>query len=1180
MRDATDGGRIHGRTEPGLEVIDTPMFRQAPARDSNGNSPASPRAARFGPLLLTLGFLTACSQEPAATLSFNESIQPILSANCYSCHGPDSSSRKAQLRLDRQETAFKAHGKYSAAIVPGQPDESPLVERIEAKDPRERMPPPEAHKTLKAEEIALLRQWVKEGAHYEPHWSFIAPKRPVVPPDIAVAGHPWAQNEIDRFVLDKLAAEKLVPSEEADKISLIRRVTYDLTGLPPTPQEVSAFIADTAPNAYENVVDRLLASPRYGEHRAHYWLDYVRYADTNGLHRDNYRSVWPYRDYVIGAFNSNMPFDRFVREQLAGDLLPEQSTDTLVATGYIRSNPTTNEGGVIPEEVQFNLARDRVETFGVTFLGLTTGCAVCHDHKFDPTTQKDFYQLAAFMNNTAEAEVDFNTSDSPPVLHLPDEKDRASFDDLLMQRANLQTRLQARHREAPELMRARLSAGQRPQAVADTALELRLRFDEGTGNIVQNSAPAAAPAQFEAEGGSLVWGEKDWLWPSARFDSSTRLSLGSTGNVEADEPFSFGGWVMLRPNSLGGMNGPLLSRRGDPKGSDRTGWDLYYEEATLPNGIDSGYPSGRLFFDLVSDPATQPKPVPKVDGLQLPAHHPPPFNPMRRAIQVGTRQEVTPGEWMHLFVTYDGSRKANGVHVYLNGKPMDTEVMNDSVGAEDSVRTHASTQLGRFDYDGAVLRESRYQDIRFYRRALSADEVRRLPYEDPAAEIVARQSDPLRWTKGESFVVLDRYFLGEQDAQARRMSDDITALQAKMDALAPPPDRRRVLLKDGLFAIADKRPGAEALQRLIGLEPRSSLIAQERPVPAFAYVLKRGNYAARQERVEADTPHFLPPLPAGVPHDRLALANWLATPEQPLFARVAVNRMWQEIFGAGLVESSGDFGVMGDRPSHPKLLDWLAVEFRESGWDVKHMYKRMVMSATYRQSARVTPELLAKDPANRLLARGPRFRMDAEMLRDSALAVSGLLVDKIGGPPVKPYQPGGLWQEVAMVASNTRDYAPDHGEDLYRRSVYSFWKRTSPPPAMETFDATTRETACPRRARGDTPLQALVTLNDTQFIEAARMLAQRAMLAVSDAKGRIDELASLTLNRALTEQERAILDRSYQSFAQRFRTQPAAARALIAEGETRSNPKLDAGELAAWTMIASQFMNLDEFLTE
>jgi mono/diheme cytochrome c family protein len=1090
---------------------------------------------------------------PAAKVSFNEHIQPILSEYCYHCHGPDKNTRKAELRLDVAADAF-APRKNGPALVKGQPDKSPVYTRLFSKDPDEVMPPAEAHKTLKPEEIALLRQWITEGAVYENHWAFIAPTRPAVP---ALEGSKAKiANPIDAFILARLAQEKLSPSPEADRATLLRRVSYDLTGLPPTPAETAAFLADPAPDAYERVVDRLLASPRYGEHRARYWLDYARYGDTHGLHFDNYRAIWPYRDYVIRAFNANKPFDRFVREQLAGDLLPAKSVDELVATGFVRCSVTTNEGGTVTEEVAVNLTRDRVEAFGATFLGLTTGCAACHDHKFDPITQKDHFQLAAFLSNTADKPWDFNIDAPGPILRVPAEANLPAVNAALAERAALEARLNALRAAAPSALKTWLAAGHRPVPVAPTALELRLRLDETAGDVVKNSAPADAarpvPATFKAETNPLVWGESSWFWPSVRFDIFTRLPLGAVGDVEADDAFSAGGWFMPRakPGGGGTGDGAILARYSSPEKSPGRGWEIFFEK-------------NRLVVNLADGPGG-------------------------RALTVVSRDVLPNGEWQHIFFTYDGSRRAAGLKLYLNGKLARRSVRSDNLEpgrpvlppapalrfagsepfrqgvvpdvryyrrsvlesrlpARPTIRTAATTYLSRRD-DSDPLREARYQDFRFYRRALAPAEVARLPAEDVAAEVIARQPDPTRWTTDETFVVAEKFFLGQVDAEAKKIAADLAVLDNRIDVLT--------------------RTGAP------------TLIARERAQPAYADILKRGDYYARVQRVAPGTPSFLPPLPAGASLDRRGLADWLLTPEQPLLTRVTVNRMWQEVFGRGLVETAGDFGIMGARPSHAALLDWLAVELRESGWDVKKFYRTLVTSATYRQSATVTPALLAADPGNKLLARGPRFRMDGEMLRDTALATSGLLVEKIGGPSVKPYQPAGLWEEVAMPESNTKKYVPGTGEDLHRRSVYTFWKRASPPPSLETFDATSREFVCVRRARTNTPLQAFVTMNDPQFVEAARKLAERAVAASPAAAARLDTLAHLTLGRTLQPAEQAALERTRAKFAAYYRDKPAEARALLAVGSAPADAQLDPVELAEWTLVSSQFFNLDEFLTK
>ncbi|WP_414662934.1 DUF1553 domain-containing protein [Horticoccus sp. 23ND18S-11] len=1130
----------------------------------NSQTPA-PSAATRSPAPAT-GESVARTARPASPamsrkLSFNEDIQPILAENCYACHGADPGSRKAELRLDRAEHAYAKRKDGGPAIVPGKPDESPLVQRIESKDEKKIMPPPEAHKTLKPEQVALLRDWIASGGIYEEHWAFITPRRPAVPVvDAALTN--GVKTPVDAFIRARLARENLSPSPEADRRTLIRRVTLDLTGIVPTPAEVAAFVADQAPGAYERVVERLLASPRYGEQRARYWLDYARYADTHGIHFDNYRAIWPYRDYVIRAFNANKPFDTFVREQLAGDLLPAKSIDELAATGFMRCNLTTNEGGTITEEVFVNQTRDRVEAFGATFLGLTTGCAACHDHKFDPITQRDHYSLAAFLNNTLEKPWDLNIADPGPVLRLPKPENQATAELVLKGRAELQAKLEARRARARELAGAWIAAGNRPTPVATDGLELRLRLDEGKGDVLRNSAPGAKVKEFKADTNPLIWGENSWLWPSMRMDILTRIALGDVGNVDADDKFSAGGWLMLRAKPGGGVrtgtgSGTLLGRMGDEKRKGGAGWDIYQEglqifvnlapDIDLSDTTDAAKPPAAA---AQASPAPATKKGAKKAAVASTASSPraTPAAPVKRGLQVATKLgPIVRDEWMHVFVTYDGSRKASGVKIYVNGRSVETETKLDTLTAKDSIRTDAAMHLGRRD-DYLPMRETRFQDVRFYRRMLTTDEVARLPFEDLAAEIVARRPAAADWTTDEKFVVADRFFLGEKDPETMALSAAVAAHDVAFEALT----------KDGA----------------------ATLIALEKPTPAYADVLKRGDYYARVERVEPTVPHFLPGLPAGAPRNRRGLAEWLVAPEQPLMARVTVNRMWQEVFGRGLVESAGDFGIMGDRPSHPELLDWLAVEFRESGWDVKKFYRMLVTSASYRQDAAATPERLARDPVNKFLSRGPRFRMDGEMLRDSALAVSGLLVEKLGGPSVKPYQPAGIWEEVAMPESNTRTYVADKGEGLYRRSLYTFWKRASPPATMETFDATSREMVCTRRARTNTPLQAFITMNDPQWVESARKLAERAMKAGATPLARIDFMANVTLGRPLAAREARVLSESHGKFQTRFGQEPQEVKALLAVGESKSDESLPPAELAAWTVVASQFLNLDEFLTK
>jgi len=1033
-------------------------------------------------------------------LSFNETIQPILSENCYACHGPDPGARKAGLRLDRADFAFSPHEKYGPAISRGNPDKSPLVRRIESNDPKERMPPPEARHTLTTDQIALLRRWVKEGAVYEEHWSFIAPKRPIIP---KVRNEQWARNSIDHFILGRLEKEGLGPSEEADRPTLIRRVTYDLTGLPPTPEEVAAFIADGSVNAYEKVVDRLLASPRYGEHRAHYWLDVARYGDTHGLHLDNLRSIWPYRDYVIKSYNQNKPFDQFVKEQIAGDMLPARNLDTIVASAFLRAGISSGEGGSLIEELRVNNKRERAEAFGAAFLGLTTGCAVCHDHKFDPITRKDFYQFTAFFNNLTENPSNDDREDWPPFIRVPKENTRAAYEGVLAKRTALENQINERRARSRELVAAWLQDSHlRAQPVSTAGLQVRLRFDEQKDVTFANSAPGAQMKSVLATESPVIWGEGIWLWPYMRMDTTTRLDLQDAGDVEANQPFTVSLWLRphLRPLESKDTKLPdgVIIARANAKENFR-GWQVRINER-------------KLAFTIAAD--------------------------SRNAVTVETKDAVLiEGRWNHITATYSGSGKADGMKLYVDGRPQQLKVVKDKLAG--TVRTSAPMTFGRMFPDVDPLRQSAFQDFRFYGRELAPDEAARVPFEDYVSEIVQKLLSA--WSDDEFKVVRDFYFV-QRDEPTRTLAAQLPALNSELAQLS----------KDGDI----------------------TLVSEEAPGLAYADMLTRGVYNARTERVRPAVPHFLPPLPVGATQDRLGLAEWTVSPANPLTARVTVNRMWQELFGTGIVETTEDFGVMGARPSHPELLDWLAVDFRDSGWDVKRFYKQLVMSATYRQSARVTPELLEKDPKNRLLARGPRFRMDSEMLRDTALAASGLLVEKLGGPSVKPYQPPGIW-DGSHDASNTRKYVQDHGDALYRRSLYTFWKRMATMPDMDTFDSPVRDAACTRRQRTDTPLQALVAMNEPLRLEASRKLAERVIHESSTADARLDYLGRVLLARNWSTKEKDVLESALAKFRATYLKDPSAAAQLLNVGESKVDQTIPAPELAAWMLVSSAALNLD-----
>jgi hypothetical protein len=1109
---------------------------------------------RAGSILMAVAVLAAiagCNGKPSIRaassshqhLDFNQDVQPILASNCFSCHGPDPEMRKANLRLDLEESAFKKRPGKPDAIVPGHPEKSELIRRIESKDPHYLMPQSSLGeaKPMKPEEIAILKEWVAEGAHYRPHWAFEKPQRPAVPQVQAAA---WAKNPIDAFVLRRLNTEGLHPSPEADKHTLIRRVTLDLTGLLPTPEEVNAFVADNSPQAYEHLVDRLLASPAFGEQRARYWMDYARYADTYGLHFDNNRYIWAYRDYLIKSFNTNKPFDQFAKEQIAGDLLPPTNLDQVIASGWVRSGVSSNEGGTIPEELRVNIARERTEAYGATFLGLTVGCAVCHDHKYDPTTQKDFYQLSAFFNNIDEQPFNGDKPNWAPVVRIPKPQHLEAYNQVMAKRAELLRQLDASRLQKRDLIQHWLVSKQNPaQPVSTEKLLLRLRLDEGGGDVLKNSAPNANPKSFPIGKFKPEWGETTWLWPDFRMDTSTRVVLGQTGDFEWNQPFSSGGWFMLRsaPNfTSSSVSGALVSKM-DSTQHDR-GWVLAAEKGIITVELADETPKEQPAPDKPKKGASKKEaPKPAAPKVITPRDRTP-----MRAIKVSTVTPLpTDGHWDHLFFTYDGSGRAAGVKLYVNGAPVATKTIADTL-ARKSICTSAPLQLGRKSPDEQPARDTRYQDFRVYARALSVEEVKRLPFEDYVAEITSKPTS--QWDRDQWHAVSEFYFTNV-DEQSKAIHSQLQQMDAELDKLSQGGD--------------------------------VSLVAAERPSLAYADVLTRGIYTARKERVEANTPHFLPPLPAGIPHNRLALAEWTVSPENPLTARVTVNRMWNELFGAGLVETTEDFGIMGQRPSHPQLLDWLAVEFRESGWDMKHMYKLMVMSATYRQSAKSYPDQLARDPKNLLLAHGPRFRMDAEMLRDIALESSGLLVNKIGGPSVKPYQPPNVWESVGYPTSDTTKYKQDHGDALYRRSLYTYWKRMAMPPDMDAFDAPTRDTACTRRQRTNTPLQALVTMNDPQWVEASRALAQRLIeKGGKQPEQRIKYLSDLVLSHDPTQKMESVLQQSLSQMQQHYKADPAAARDLIAVGEKPRDPAIPAPELAAWTMVVSEVFNLDETLNK
>ena len=1057
----------------------------------------SQRSSCGSPLLVATVLITVLGlghpAQAADKLQYNRDIRPILAENCFACHGPDSAARKAGLRIDQRAAAIEG-----GALEPGEPDQSSLLERVVSSDPEKVMPPPSTKKSLTAAQKEILRRWIAEGAEYEKHWSFLTPVRPALP-EVKNAG--WVRNPLDRFVLAGLEAQGLEPAPEADRQTLARRVALDLTGLPPDPALVEEFVKDTSENAWEKLVDKLFESSRWGEHRGRYWLDAARYADSHGIHFDNYREIWAYRQWVVRAFNRNLPFDQFTIEQLAGDLLPNRTLDQQIASGFNRCNITTSEGGTIPEEYLVLYTRDRTETTSAVWMGLTAGCSVCHDHKFDPLSQREFYSMAAFFNNTTQPAMDGNVKDTPPIVSVPLEEDRERFDELARLIPETRQQLADRRTSAKpafDTWARAVTAEELARQIPTQGQTLAAPLTEGMGTQIHYTVRGEARLANAPQ--PLDWDEGAIAAKGLKTKPDNAVVLGDVADFERDQPFSIAAWVK---STGGGANGSLVARMDDR--SDYRGWDLWLE-------------GGRLGMHLVS---------------KWPSD----------AFKVVTNAPLEANRWQHVTLTYDGSSKGGGIRIYFNGKQQPVAVPVDVL--KSTTRTGVACKIGQRESTDKVNGVG-IQDLRLYDRALTPDEALQLATGTRGAWLASKpEAERNEAERNELF----DWWLAGQDQPTRDLTTRLATLEGERGQIA----------SRGTIAH----------------------VMQEKPDMPQAFVLFRGEYDQRRDPVQAGTPAVLPAMPEGMPRNRLGFAQWLLTPEHPLTARVTVNRFWQEVFGTGLVRTSGDFGIAGELPSNQELLDWLAVEFREDGWDVKRFFKRIVMSATYRQSARTTPEKLEKDPQNRLLSRGPRFRMDAEMVRDYALAASGLLVEKIGGPSVKPYQPEGVWEAVAMIGSNTRDYRADAGANLYRRSMYTFWKRSAPPASMEIFNAPSRELCTVRRERTNTPLQALVTLNDPQFVEAARVLAARTLKEGGETvESRIQFLAGRIVARPFSPAELEIARESLAGLLEYYQQHPEDAAKVLKTGAAATDPALPAAELAGWTLLANELFNLDEVLTK
>jgi len=1022
--------------------------------------------------LLAFGMSVVGAAEP---LTYNRDIRPILSENCFACHGPDQAKRKGGLRLDVREAAIRPLESGATAFVPGDPAASEALVRILSADPDVQMPPPDSSHRLTGAQKEILRRWVVEGATYERHWAF-EPIRQA----------PATGNAIDYFVRQRLAQVGLTPSPAAAPETLLRRVSLDLTGLPPTPGEAAAFQADVRQRgidaAYEAAVDRLLRSPRYGERMAWPWLEAARYADTDGYQNDGPREMWRWRDWVIDALNANMPFDRFTIEQLAGDLLPNPTHEQLIATAFNRNNRYNSEEGIPIDEYLLENAVDRVDTTATVWMGMTVGCARCHDHKYDPISQQEYYQLVDYFNDVAESGRATRPGNSEPWIKTPTAPQRTKLAALTAKVQQAQAALQ---QAEPELQRAQRTW---EQDAAPKGHALRLGLDHYFAFDAVEKNVTAREAGSELRPG--LRGNAATLTEKGHFDLPPIPGLIGNGR------FSVAFW--LKPDQVDA--GPVLSNEA---------------AGTMRNGILVEMVDGRLRWNINTR---------WISGVST----------------IESRRTLTPGEWVHVTLTNDGTRRAAGMKLYLNGEEQPVNVIRNTNSNTANRTQNTPMRVGYSKHVGHW--RGQVDELRFYTtRTLSAHEARWLAVRE-TPEAIARLTESAR-------------------TPAQRELLRLAFLEQGAD-----PGQRALL--DGVHQ-------AEKAHLAYDDSLPTTMIMRDLPEGRPSFVRLRGVYDALGERVSPGVPAVLPPLPAGVKNDRLALARWLVSPQHPLTARVTVNRHWQLLFGRGFVETPEDFGAQGELPSHPELLDWLAAEFIASGWDVKALMKQIVLSATYRQDSNLTAAHREKDPRNRWLARAPRLRLPGNVLRDQAFLVSGLLVEQQGGPSVFAYQPDGLWEE----ASNAR-YTVGKGADLYRRSLYTYWKRTLAPPTMALLDAGDREYCSVKPRSTNTPLQALALMNEPTFVAAARKLAERMLAEGGDTDAsRIAFAFQVVATRAPTPAELKVLESALADYRREFAADPAAAAATLKAGLAPAAKNLPPVELAAATALANVLLNLDEVIT-
>ncbi len=1039
-----------------------------------------------------------------AEVDFNFHIQPILADRCFKCHGPDEQTREADLRLDLEEEAFKKlAGSGGYAFARGSLSRSVAWKRIIAQDPEYQMPPPESNLHLTAEEKALLARWVEQGAEWKKHWSFIPPSQTALPDDFPTT---WdTHTPIDHFLNAALHATGMTPNGKADPEHLIRRLYFDLTGLPPDLSDIDAFLADTSEEAYVRLVDRLLETDAHAERMTMEWLDVARYADSHGMHADGLREMWPWRDWVIRAFKKNLPYDDFVRWQVAGDLLPNATREQHLATGFYRNQPLNSELGIVSEEFRLQYVADRTTTTATAFLGLTLECASCHDHKFDPISQKEFYELSAFFNNVKELGMIGNDKNFGPVLLLPDSATENRLQKIEADIGRLEQSIALATDKIDSIGafvdRWKNEKIKPPRADGHYPLDLIQARTESNGrkiNRVDNNREVSVggdPQVVPGKIGQAIHVDTDY----------EIISIGNIGNFNLDEPFSAGAWINIEKT---GTFQAVLGNIGDKN----TGW------------------RGWLFFlDTINRPGFQ-----MVHSIS------------HNYLHVVGKNSVSQGSWAHVFFTYDGSARGEGVSIYLNGEQLDLQVEFDHLyknilpvrgrsytpDPDRRIRMGIAPKYLFSETDDAAFRGS-FDDVQIFKQALTALEVRQL-YEGKAGLV----------TEDINRELLLHHHLARAAPEITRLQDELQKLRSTRFALLDP--------------------------------VQDVMVMREMPTTRPTFVLDRGQYDAPAERVYAGTPKAIMDFPPDFPRDRLGLADWLLHPQNPLTARVTVNRYWQMLFGRGLVDTPHDFGTQGSLPSHPDLLDWLAIDFQASGWDLRRLLKMMVCSAAYMRASHHSEDHGDRDPDNIYLARGPSHRFTFEMIRDNALAASGLLNSQVGGKSVRPYQPPGLWKEKNEFSGFLLTYNQGSGSDLYRRSLYTFIRRTSPPPAMTTFNVPSRNVCAVQREKTNTPLQALILMNDPQFVEAARALADKVR---RETKGELSSMCEhafrLLCGRRPSAREMQLLVAQYEQAFARFQGDEAAARDLLAVGEHPS-PRHAHIELAAMTTVVSTIMNFEE----